>query len=128
MKKRLCIALSVAALLWFYMFSPWTKGAPDFWVVMSVSAIILSSMALCFTPDRESLLRIEKPLLQVLAGVLIALALWGVFWLGDKLSSMLFDFARPEVDAVYSMKDGHLVREEISDVMNNSMTVCAYFE
>ncbi len=28
----------------------------------------------------------------------------------------------------YSMKDGHLVREEISDVMNNSMTVCAYFE
>jgi membrane protease YdiL (CAAX protease family) len=106
MKKRLCIALSVAALLWFYMFSPWTKGAPDFWVVMSASAIILSSMALCFTPDRKSLLRIEKPLLQVLAGVLIALALWGVFWLGDKLSSMLFDFARPEVDAVYSMNDG----------------------
>ena len=106
MKKRLCIALSVAALLWFYMFSPWTKGAPDFWVVMSVSAIILSSMALCFTPDKQSLLRIEKPLLQVLAGVLIALALWGVFWLGDKLSSMLLDFARPEVDAVYSMKDG----------------------
>ncbi len=26
----------------------------------------------------------------------------------------------------YSMKDGHLVREDISDVMNNSMTVCAY--
>ena len=106
MKKRLCIALSVAALLWFYMFSPWTKGAPDFWVVMSASAIILSSMALCFTPDKKSLLRIEKPLLQVLAGVLIALALWGVFWLGDKLASMLFDFARPGVDAVYSMKDG----------------------
>lgn len=106
MKKRLCIALSTAALLWFYMFSPWTKGAPDFWVVMSASAIILSSMALCFTPDRKSLLRIEKPLLQVFAGVLIALALWEVFWLGDKLSSMLFDFARPEVDAVYSMKDG----------------------
>ena len=28
----------------------------------------------------------------------------------------------------YSMKDGHFVRENISDVMNNVMTVCAYIK
>ena len=26
----------------------------------------------------------------------------------------------------YSMKDGHFVRENISDVMNNAMTVCLH--
>ena len=95
-----------AALLWFYMFSPWTAGRPNFWLVMCCSAAILSSLALAFTPDRKALLKIERPLLQLLAGIAIAFALWGIFWVGDRLSSFMFDFARPEVDAVYSMKDG----------------------
>jgi membrane protease YdiL (CAAX protease family) len=33
-------------------------------------------------------------------------ALWGVFWLGDKFSQLLFDFARPQVDTIYGMKEG----------------------
>ena len=101
----LCAVL-VAALLWFYMFSPWTRGRPNFWLVMSCAAIILSSMALAFTPDRKALLKVEKPLLQLVAGVGIAFVLWGIFWIGDKASSLLFSFARPEVDAVYAMKAG----------------------
>ncbi len=104
--RRLVAAVLVAAALWFYMFSPWTAAWPNFWVVMSCSAVVLSSMALLFTPDRKELLKIEKPLLQLAGGVVIALALWGIFWVGDKLSAFMFDFARPEVDAVYSMKDG----------------------
>lgn len=110
--KRLIAAIAVAAALWFYMFSPWTQGAPNFWVVMSASAIILTSLALAFTEDKAKLAKIEKPLLQIAAGVALAFALWGIFWLGDFLSSRWFDFARPEVDAVYSMKDGvspHLI-------------------
>lgn len=104
--RRLVAAVLVAAALWFYMFSPWTAAWPSFWVVMSCSAVVLSSMAMLFTPDRKELLKIEKPLLQLAGGVVIALALWGIFWVGDKLSAFMFDFARPEVDAVYSMKDG----------------------
>lgn len=104
--RRLVAAVLVAAALWFYMFSPWTAAWPNFWVVMSCSAVVLSSMALLFTPDRKELLKIEKPLLQLAGGVVIALALWGIFWVGDKLSAFMFDFARPEVDAVYSMKNG----------------------
>ena len=104
--KRLAIAVAVAAALWFYMFSPWTQGVPNFWIVMSVSAVILTSLALAFTPDRKDLLKIEKPLLQLLGGIALAFALWGIFWIGDCLSSRWFDFARPEVDAVYSMKEG----------------------
>ena len=105
-RRNLVIAVATAALLWFYMFSPWTGGRPNFWIVMSCSAIILTSMGLAFTQDKESLLKIEKPLLQLLGGVALAFVLWGIFWIGDKASSWLFDFARPEVDAVYSMKHG----------------------
>ena len=104
MKKRLTAALPVAALLWFFMFSPWTAGLTGFWLTMSASAVILTVMALRFSPEKLS--RVEKPLLQLLAGILIALFLWGVFWVGDKLSASLFDFARPEVDSIYSMKTG----------------------
>ena len=104
--KKLIIAIAVAAALWFYMFSPWTGGAPNFWLVMSASAVILTTLALRFTEDKAGLLKVEKPLLQLAGCIALAFVLWGVFWLGDFLSSRWFDFARPEVDAVYSMKEG----------------------
>ena len=104
--KHLIISVLVAAVLWFYMFSPWTAGVPDFWIIMSFAAALLASLALAFLPDRKALLQVEKPLLQLLGGVSFAFALWGIFWVGDYLSSRWFDFARPEVNAVYSMKDG----------------------
>ncbi len=106
MKKGLFIAVATASLLWFYMFSPWTNGWPNFWPVMAFSAIVLTSIGLSFTKDRKQLLHIEKPLLQVLGGVAIALVLWGIFWLGDKAAAWLFDFARPQVDSIYGMKSG----------------------
>jgi hypothetical protein len=43
---------------------------------------------------------------QIALGVVIAFALWGIFWVGDKVSSWMFGFARPEVNAVYAMKEG----------------------
>ncbi len=104
--RNLLLAVATAALLWFYMFSPWTQGRPNFWIVMSCSAVILTSLGLAFTPDRQELSRIERPMLQILGGIALAFFLWGIFWIGDKASSWIFDFARTEVDAVYSMKHG----------------------
>ena len=43
---------------------------------------------------------------QLFWGVAIAVALWGIFWVGDKLSQLMFDFARPQVDTIYGMKEG----------------------
>jgi len=73
---------------------------------MSCSAVILTTLAVSFTPKAERKIRIERPLLQIAGGIAMAFALWGIFWIGDKASQWLFDFARPEVDAVYSMKTG----------------------
>ena len=102
--RRLAIAIAVAALLWFYMFSPWTKGLTNFWLTMSGAAVVLTSLALAFLPERS--FKIERPLLQLAGGIALAFALWGIFWIGDKASAWLFDFARPEVDSIYSMKSG----------------------
>ena len=104
--KGIKLAVPVAALLWFYMFSPWTQGRPNFWLVMSCAAIILTGLAISSLPAGERFPKVEKPIFQLLGGIALAFALWGIFWVGDKTSSWLFDFARPEVDAVYSIKHG----------------------
>jgi membrane protease YdiL (CAAX protease family) len=43
---------------------------------------------------------------DILLGAAIAMALWCVFWVGDKASTWLFDFARPQVNLIYGMKEG----------------------
>ena len=105
-RSNLLLAVTTAALLWFYMFSPWTQGRPNFWIVMSCAAVILTCIGLAFSQDKDSLFKVERPMLQILGGIALAFILWGIFWVGDKASSWLFDFARTEVDAVYSMKHG----------------------
>ena len=77
---KLLTAILVAALLWFYMFCPWTAAWPNFWLVMCVAAVALTALTLAFTPDRKELLKVEKPLLQLAGGVAIAFALWGIIY------------------------------------------------
>ena len=43
---------------------------------------------------------------NIFLGIVIAVALWGIFWVGDKLSQLIFNFARPQVDLIYGMKEG----------------------
>ena len=101
---RLCISVFIAALLWFYMFSPWTSGLGNFWVNMSMAALILTACALRgndgIRPERGNIA------VQLILGIAIAFALWGIFWVGDKLSQLMFAFARGQVDSVYGMKEG----------------------
>ena len=105
--RRLAASIATAAALWFLMFSPWTSGALNFWLEMSLAACILTALALKGTKGTILKdLKCERPLLQLLLGIGIAFALWGIFWLGDRLSSRMFDFARGQVDNVYAMKQG----------------------
>ena len=107
--ERLTLAILVAAGLWFLMFSPWTASWFNFWWAMTASAVILTTMAFFFGGKGQGARGETFPRLasQLLLGILIAIVLWGVFWVGDRLSSLLFDFARPQVDDIYQMKDGN---------------------
>lgn len=103
---RLCIALLVASALWFFMFSPWTGRFSNFWLNMSLSAVILSSMAIPWSGIRVGRPDVKSFLMQLLIGIAIAVTLWAIFWIGDKVSQMIFPFARNQVDGVYTMKNG----------------------
>ena len=102
--KRLTFTILLATVLWTVMFSPWTAPHVNFWWMMTGSACILSGFATLFNPGWWKRLNFSPK--QLFWGVAIAIALWGVFWIGDKLSQLMFDFARPQVDTIYGMKEG----------------------
>lgn len=102
--KKLVFTVVLAVVLWAVMFSPLTASYVNFWWMMTASALTLSILSTCFNRSWWHAVRFGWG--EVLAGVGIAAALWGIFWTGDKVSSWLFDFARPQVDLIYGMKEG----------------------
>lgn len=63
-------------------------------------------MAFAFQYDSWQVICDDFDWRQLLGGLLLAAVLWGVFWIGDKLSSLMFSFARNQVDSIYGMKTG----------------------
>lgn len=102
--KRVVFTLVLAFVLWTLMFSPLTAACFDFWPMMAGSALLLSGFATLFAPAWWERIRLTRD--NLLWGVGIAVALWCLFWVGDKIASQLFSFARAEVDAVYAIKAG----------------------
>jgi len=101
--KKLLFSILIAATLWFFMFSSEVVLPFSFWTAMSISALFLITLALCFggrPPIRFSLKELGM-------GLVIAVVLWMIFWLGDKMSQWIFDFARQQVNLIYDMKSGY---------------------
>lgn len=110
---HLWTAVGTAICCWFLMFSPWTSTRINFWVAMSLSAICLtlfSVVGLHYRHDESEAepasAWLKNASLHLLRGIVIGALLWSLFWLGDKISSLIFDFARPQVDSIYGMKQG----------------------
>lgn len=102
--KKPVIGICIATILWAIMFSPWTAPHINFWIMMTCSGATLTLFTCWARPGwwRD----INMGISDILLGVALAAALWGVFWLGEFLSTLLFDFARPQVDMIYGMKEG----------------------
>lgn len=102
--KKAIFTICLAAVLWTVMFSPWTAPYTDFWLMMPLSGLILSALSTVFFPQLWNKVHLSWGNLAL--GAAIAAALWGIFWIGDVLSSLLFNFARPQVEMIYGIKDG----------------------
>ena len=102
--KKPLVGFFIAAVLWTVMFSPWTAPHVNFWVMMTCSGLVLTLYSTWAAPGWWKEVRLDP--VNVLAGIVLAAALWGVFWLGEFFSTLLFDFARPQVDMIYGMKEG----------------------
>lgn len=102
--RKLVFTLVVASVLWTIMFSPLTAPHINFWWMMTASACTLSILATVFQPGWWREVKLSGS--NIFLGIVIAVALWGIFWVGDKLSQLIFNFARPQVDLIYGMKEG----------------------
>ena len=98
------VGICIAAVLWTVMFSPWTAPHINFWVMMTCSGVTLTLYSTWASPGWWKDIRIG--LSDILLGAGLAALMWGVFWLGEFFSTLLFDFARPQVDAIYGIKEG----------------------
>lgn len=94
----------LAAVLWTIMFSPWTAPHVNFWVMMTCSGAALTLYSTWARPGWWKDIHIGVS--DIALGAALAAGLWGIFWIGEYLSTLLFDFARPQVDSIYGMKDG----------------------
>lgn len=99
-RKTIIASAAIAAFLWFLMFNPWMGLQTYFWPIMAASSAILMFLSLRFGN-----IKLHFDIKQILLGAGIAAALWGIFWIGDKLSGMMFNFSRPQVNSIYSMGD-----------------------
>jgi len=102
--KKPAVGICLAAVLWTIMFSPWTAPHVNFWVMMTFSGATLTIYSTWAAPGWWKDIRFD--LTNIFLGLLIAAVLWGVFWLGEFFSTLIFDFARPQVDMIYGMKEG----------------------
>lgn len=105
MSKRLIIAIVTAFVLWFVMFAPITATKFDFWITMPISAALLTILSFLFA-KLLIIGNIHFSWKDIALGVVSAAVLWGVFWLGNYFSNLLFDFAQGQVASVYDIKNG----------------------
>ena len=104
MKSKTLIGICIAAVLWTIMFSPWTAPHVNFWVMMTCSGLALTAYSTWAQKGWWKDIKLDAS--NIILGIALAAALWGIFWVGDKLSSLMFDFARPQVNLIYGMKEG----------------------
>lgn len=96
--------MCLAAVLWTVMFSPWTSPHVNFWKMMTCSGLMLTVYSTWAAPGWWKNVRFG--LTDIILGIALAAFMWGVFWLGEYFSTMIFGFARPQVDMIYGMKEG----------------------
>lgn len=92
--------LPVAFGLWLLTFA---VPAGNFWVKLCLSASILAAAGLMLSRgERRFLFGFKRRHLWL--GPVSALVLYGIFWLGNGLSTMLFPFASKEISSIYLNK------------------------
>ncbi len=102
--KKVIIPVLVAVLFWFVMFSPWTKEYVNFWITMGFAGATLTLMSALLGDNFKK--QFQFSVKDIFIGIASAVVLYFVFYFGEYFSTLLFDFARNQVDNIYSMKDG----------------------
>lgn len=104
---RLIIGIIISSVFFFIMFSKWTSYQVNFWLIMSLAAISLSLYTLLIGWTKENYQPIKLNLKSIAIGIGSAALLWGVFWLGNIISTQIFSFAAKDINSIYNIKLGY---------------------
>jgi len=102
--KKIMIPFFVAAVLWFVMFSPWTKEHVNFWITMGFAAATLTAMSAFMGDNFKKQFSLSAK--DIFIGIVSAAVLYIIFFLGNFFSSLIFDFAKDQIGNIYQMKEG----------------------
>jgi len=99
----------LAIALYLPLFFTQGIGAFDFWWWMGANAVIVLAFVAVFDPGwRRLLIDDFKSGIpnKVFFGLLSAVLLYAVFYVGNIASRMIFDFAAAGIESVYAFKEG----------------------
>ena len=101
---KIVALLSIAALLlWLVMFSPWTAHYVNFWLMMSISAVVLLTAS--FIIQRKYFAEIYQfKASYILVGIFSAFVLYMIFYVGNFAASQIFTFARGQINDIYDLR------------------------
>jgi hypothetical protein len=101
--KFVYIGFFIAAILWFLMFSPWTKDSFNFWYTMIFAASTLTVLSL--TAGKKDLKSVYHfKVSHIAIGLISAVVLYLIFFAGNFFSNLLFDFSRHQINGIYATK------------------------
>ena len=96
--RPLTVAFTVvlACALWFVTFYlSWLT----FWIKISFSAATLAIISLWLQPNRKNYFQFDKT--AIIIGLVSALLLYIIFWLGKTISNTLMPFAAGQINGIY---------------------------
>lgn len=101
--KPVIILLLLASSVWFFMFSPISKGLFNFWLLMFIASGILAIIGIIYQrKNLASLFYFRKN--HIAAGIISAALLYFIFLAGSLLSVSIFPFAKAETRAIYALR------------------------
>jgi uncharacterized protein len=98
--RLLYSSLVAAFILWFFIFA-YPYG--NFWIKLILSALFLACVGLISSRGHLKALFAFK-FRHLWVGVLSALILYGIFWVGKEVAALLFSFAPGQIASVYATK------------------------
>ncbi|MBF0478333.1 MAG: CPBP family intramembrane metalloprotease [Candidatus Omnitrophica bacterium] len=103
--KKIFLSLAAAFGFWFLMFSPWTSHKINFWFVMMCASGALAGWG-CWAQRFEVKKIFPFEGKHAWIGLISAIVLYSIFWLGKAVILRLVPFGAGEISRVYFTKLG----------------------
>ncbi len=98
--RSVYLSIAAAFVLWFFIFA---YPVGNFWIKLILSASLLAAVGLIFSRRQMKALFTFK-IRHLWVGIVSALALYGIFWVGKEAANFLFSFAPGQIASVYATR------------------------